>query len=350
MRAIAGIAWLIVREPLVGCILVALLLAGCATAPYRERALDIDRLNNAIVLDDVGYVRGLVESGLLQVDQRIPAPAYLEGTPLITLAARAGSLGILRYLIAAGADVNAPTPAGETALMLAAYFWQEEGGRITYERHEAAVRMLVAAGANLENEPFHYTPLAYAAYQGNEHIAGFLLESGARVDSDTNIENGVAYVNTPLMMAAIQGHGGVARLLLRAGANARIRVHQGHTAAEFARKYNHPHLLPALLCAESLAPGERFSARCEGVAQGVPGVPGCVVAGATLEQTESVLREMPEFRLAGLGEDGMPVPRPSSPGGFMEGCGIATRTPSRRRQRGVCPGGDRGREHFLAIL
>jgi hypothetical protein len=268
MRAIDGARRSIARGPGIGIyLLVAALLAGCAAAPYRERTLDIDRLNRAIVLDDVGYVRGLVESGRLDVNERVPAPVYMEGTPLITLAARAGSLGVLRYLISAGADLDAPTPAGETALMLAAYFRREEGGRVAYDRHENAVRMLVAAGANLENEPYRYTPLAYAAYQGDEHVVAFLLERGAQVNGDADTRNNVTYVNTPLMMAAMQGHERVARLLLRAGANARVRVYQGHTAAEFARKYNHPHLLPAILCAESLAPGETFSSRCESAPQ-----------------------------------------------------------------------------------
>lgn len=268
MRAIGGIRRAIARGPGIGtCLLVAVLLVGCAATPYRVHTLDIDRLNRAIALDDVGYLRGLVESGRLDVNERIPAPVYMEGTPLVTLAARAGSLGVLRYLISAGADLDAPTPAGETALMLAAYFRREEDGHIAYDRHENAVRVLVAAGANLENEPHRYTPLAYAAYQGNERVAAFLLERGARVDGDADTRNDVTYVNTPLMMAAMQGHERVARLLLRAGANARIRVYQGHTAAEFARKYNHPHLLPAILCAESLAPGETFSSRCEGAPQ-----------------------------------------------------------------------------------
>jgi hypothetical protein len=247
-----------------GCILIAALLSGCAGVPHQGRMLDAERLHNAIDVDDAGYVRDVIQSGRAHPDQRIPAPVYMEGTPLITIAARSASLNVLRYLISAGADINAHTPAGETALMLAAYFGHQEGGRISYDRHGSAVRMLVAAGAHLENEPHHYTPLAYAAYQGNEGMIRFLLERGARVDSDADTRNGTTYINTPLMMAAMQGHRSVTFRLLRAGADARIRVHQGHTAAELARKYNHMHLVPPIRCAESLAPGEAFSERCEG--------------------------------------------------------------------------------------
>jgi predicted RNase H-like HicB family nuclease len=44
----------------------------------------------------------------------------------------------------------------------------------------------------------------------------------------------------------------------------------------------------------------------------VPDLPGCVATGATVEETESQIREAIEFHIAGLREDGMPVPQPSS--------------------------------------
>lgn len=135
--------------------------------------------------------------------------------------------------------------------MLAAFFFHEGSDRSSmhFEQHERAVRMLVGAGAELENYPAHYTPLAYAAYRGNERLVRFLLERGARVDADA--VNGYTEVNTPLMMAAIQGHQSVARSLLRAGANPRVRVKGGHTATEFAVKYNHPAIYRVLRCAEN---------------------------------------------------------------------------------------------------
>jgi ankyrin repeat protein len=197
------------------------------------------------------------------VNGLVPTPAYREGAPLITVAARHGALKITRFLISAGANLNAHTPAGETALMIASYFpSDDERGGAPAEQYESVVRMLVEAGAQLENLPHHYTPLAYAAYQGRERIVLYLLQRGARVNAD--VEDSTAYINTPLMMAAIQGHRDTALRLLRAGANARIRVHQGNTAAELAQKNNHFHLVDALKCAESLAPGEKFAQRCPG--------------------------------------------------------------------------------------
>jgi ankyrin repeat protein len=243
----------------VGAIVLGL-LAGCAQLPTGTS--DSERLYNAITIDDVGHIQAAVRSGKVGVNQLISAPGYREGTPLITMAARHAALKTLRFLIASGANVNARTPAGETALMMASFFRAEDGDRAmaSDDQHEKAVRLLVESGASLENEANNYTPLAYAAYQGNDRIVLYLLERGARVNGD--IEDGVAYANTPLMMAAIQGHRDTALRLLRAGANARIRVYQGYTAAELAQKYNHSHLVGALKCAESLAPGEKFAQRC----------------------------------------------------------------------------------------
>jgi hypothetical protein len=238
--------------------LLAAMLAGCGTMGFGPTALDPERLNNAIATDDVHYVRGAVEAKVVSVNQLIPASAYMEGTPLITIAARAGAVEVLRYLIGAGANVNALTPAGETALMLATYFGGDDGA--PSQRHEAAMRMLVKAGASLESQGYSYTPLSYAAYQGRLRTVRFLLDLGARVDTD--VDRGVSYVPTPLMMAAMNGHADCVVTLLDAGADARIRVKGGLTARELALKYRHERLARVLACAEGLGPGNKIAGRC----------------------------------------------------------------------------------------
>ena len=44
----------------------------------------------------------------------------------------------------------------------------------------------------------------------------------------------------------------------------------------------------------------------------VPDLPGCVATGATVQEVESQIREAIEFHIAGLREDGVPVPQPAS--------------------------------------
>ena len=192
----------------------------------------------------------------------IPGVGY-GATPLITVAGRHASLNVLRYLIAAKADLNARTPDNDTALMLAAFFAHDDRERnmASHDRYDQAVRLLVEAGAELENYGNTYTPLAYAAYSGRDNAVRYLIEKGARVNADAR--GRVIGVNTPLMMASIQGHRGAARYLLRAGADPGVRVEGGMTAVEFAQKYKQTHLIQMLRCAENLRPGESFSQRCE---------------------------------------------------------------------------------------
>ena len=44
----------------------------------------------------------------------------------------------------------------------------------------------------------------------------------------------------------------------------------------------------------------------------VPDLPGCVATGATAADTEQLLREAIAFHIAGMVEDGVAVPKPSS--------------------------------------
>jgi len=50
----------------------------------------------------------------------------------------------------------------------------------------------------------------------------------------------------------------------------------------------------------------------------VPDLPGCVATGATVEETESQIREAIEFHLEGLREDGVPIPQPASRVEYVE--------------------------------
>lgn len=44
----------------------------------------------------------------------------------------------------------------------------------------------------------------------------------------------------------------------------------------------------------------------------VPDLPGCVVTGITIEETEQQIREAIEFHLRGMREDGLTIPEPTS--------------------------------------
>jgi predicted RNase H-like HicB family nuclease len=50
----------------------------------------------------------------------------------------------------------------------------------------------------------------------------------------------------------------------------------------------------------------------------VPDLPGCVATGATVAEAEELLREAIALHVAGLREDGLPVPAPSSVVDYLE--------------------------------
>lgn len=50
----------------------------------------------------------------------------------------------------------------------------------------------------------------------------------------------------------------------------------------------------------------------------VPDLPGCVATGASLQETENLIREAIKFHLEGLLEEGLPLPEPKSVVEYME--------------------------------
>ena len=50
----------------------------------------------------------------------------------------------------------------------------------------------------------------------------------------------------------------------------------------------------------------------------VPDLPGCIATGATIEETEELIREAIDMRLTGLQQDGLPIPQPSSRVDYVE--------------------------------
>jgi predicted RNase H-like HicB family nuclease len=50
----------------------------------------------------------------------------------------------------------------------------------------------------------------------------------------------------------------------------------------------------------------------------VPDLPGCVATGETIEEVEREIRDAVQFHIAGLREDGIPVPAPTSRAEYVE--------------------------------
>jgi len=134
-------------------------------------------------------------------------------TPLMS-AAKRGNLETVRALLKGGADANAKEAnAGQTALMIA-----------IAERHAAVVDELVKGGADVElASKSGFTPLMFAAQQGDPDSTRILLKAGAK-PNDVQPKSGV----TPLIIAAAMAHADAVDLLLEAGADPNARDTNGY--------------------------------------------------------------------------------------------------------------------------
>ena len=62
----------------------------------------------------------------------------------------------------------------------------------------------------------------------------------------------------------------------------------------------------------STKPGTPSEKAVSNYAAYVPDLPGCVATGATIQETETMIREAIEFHLEGLRADSLPIPPLSS--------------------------------------
>ena len=97
---------------------------------------------------------------------------YWGNTPL-HCAAEKGALGVVKYLVSQGANIEAKNIRGKTPLYKAA----EQG-------HLEVVRYLVSQGANIEaKDDWGWTPLCQAAVGGYLEIVKYLVSQGAKINT-----------------------------------------------------------------------------------------------------------------------------------------------------------------------
>ena len=185
-------------------------------------------------------------------------------------AAVKGNPVAIETLLAAGADPNAATPTGETALHWAT---QADDG--------ASVRRLLEAGAKISPNRYGITPLFVAATQGNAAMITLLLDAGAEAsaaapDGRTPLMMAAqagrpeavrallargasvnaceqAQAQTALMWAAVEGHAEAVKALLAGGADSGARSKNGFTAFLFAVRHGHTAVVELLLAAGASA-------------------------------------------------------------------------------------------------
>ena len=141
-----------------------------------------------------------------------------KGATALILAAQNGHLGVVKILLAHGANVNARATGSmnQSALSTAADKGHDEIVQLLLD-HGAAVDLPIANGA---------TPLLIAAENDRLNIVQNLLKHGANVNAQVRLENISA-----LMQAAEFGHSSIVKLLLTAISNADAAVMRNSSCA-----------------------------------------------------------------------------------------------------------------------
>ncbi|KAF4342133.1 ankyrin [Fusarium beomiforme] len=171
-------------------------------------------------------VRAAVNTGSIPLMQALLAkePSVINmqfdmrGTPLIVACMGRQSIEFLRFLLEAGADPNQDPDAASYPLALVTGLYKDT----------AAIDLLLQHGARIE----HSGALSAAARLGNESMMRYLLDRGARPESDAPSTGTGA---SPLHVAVKAGHVGVASILLQNGADPNATDGNGTSAIELAR-------------------------------------------------------------------------------------------------------------------
>lgn len=194
----------------------------CAAPAAKALNHDMDApLNAAVAAKKADQVRDLLQKGADPNAKTVDG----QGTPLLCLSAINGEpLEITRLLVQSGADLEAMTRNGDSALTAAAL-----AGNLN------TVNYLLKAGAKLEaNGDGGMTALICAAAAGKTDVVQALLKAGANVNAVT-VEGGTALIYGSAKTDGGTGNLATVKLLVDAGADVSATTTDAQSAIDLAR-------------------------------------------------------------------------------------------------------------------
>ena len=146
------------------------------------------------------------------------------GRTALMTASMEGAIEVVKLLLEKGADINARNDWHDTPLWYACSWDQAD-----------VVKLLLEKGAEVDaRNRSGRTPLIKACYKGYLDIASVLLENGADINAKHSRSR-----NTPLIAASSMGHLDVVKLLLEKGADPDAKTEDGRTALIIAWEKGH---------------------------------------------------------------------------------------------------------------
>ena len=171
----------------------------------------------------------------------------------------------MELLLEFGADPEYINSSGKSAVMVAAYYGQEEAMELMHGRgvswvsrdkngltpvhwaadggHDDLLNWMLKKGAPVDVEDLTngWTPLMrVACLSGNDDVAETLITKGAQVNQMDKSGK------TVLMAAAMNGHFALVRMLVEKGADIYLKNKEGKTALEFARSFDRHRIIKYL--------------------------------------------------------------------------------------------------------
>lgn len=223
--------------------------------PLNTRHLGRTLLHHSILCGNIGAAKFLLDAGA-HIEAPIETFEKADIRPL-HLAARTGSSTILQHIIDSGCDLNATTDDGDTALIICVRHKQKDclrvlakagadfglvniagisasslaGSNQWYCGLQQALLDTVKAGRVLKSsKAYVFSPLMFVARSGDVEALRAVIDHG-EINLDEQDEKGFSAV----MITAMEGHVEAFRLLVYAGADVKLSNMSGETAITLSK-------------------------------------------------------------------------------------------------------------------